>query len=157
VLLGVVADTHGFLNPRLKVLFRGVDAILHAGDIEAQAVLDALADTAPVTAVHGNCDRGLLVAEYPAWQELAVEGHKLLLLHRGGKMLRSDLTTSAIVRHVQPDIIVSGHTHQPLVVWEDGVYLFNPGLAGRPHFGQRPTAGLLAISAEKVEGQIVDL
>ncbi|HOG47034.1 MAG TPA: YfcE family phosphodiesterase, partial [Anaerolineae bacterium] len=119
MLLGVVSDTHGYFQPGLKELFRGVDRILHAGDIDAQGVLDALEEIAPVTAVRGNVDRGRLAADYPAWLDMEVEGHRLLLIHRGGRVLHAEATLAAMLEQVRPDIIVYGHTHQALATWED--------------------------------------
>ncbi len=154
MLFGVVSDTHGYVQPGLKELFKGVDGILHAGDIDSAAVLDALEEIAPVTAVHGNVDRGLLAASYPSWLDLEVERHRLLLIHRGGKTLQAEPTLAAIFRRVQPDIVVYGHTHHAQAGWEDGVYYFNPGLGGRPRLGVQPSAGLLVVRAGQVEGTI---
>jgi len=154
MLFGVVSDTHGCLRPELKRLFKGVDAILHAGDIGSPSVIAALEEIAPVSAVHGNVDGGLLAADYPSWLDMEVEGHRLLLVHRGGKVLWAEPTLAAILRRVQPDIVVYGHTHRAQAGWEDGVYYFNPGLGGRPRLGIRPSAGLLVVEPGRVEGAI---
>lgn len=154
MLLGVVSDTHGYFQPGLKKLFKGVDRILHAGDIDAQSVIEALEEIAPVTAVHGNVDRGLLAASYPAWLDMEVEGHRLLLIHRGGRVLWGEPTLGAILKRVQPDIVVYGHTHHAQAGWQDGAYYFNPGLGGRPRLGIRPSAGLLVVEPGRVEGAI---
>lgn len=154
MLVGVVSDTHGYFQPGLTYLFEGVERILHAGDIDSQAVLDALERIAPVMAVRGNVDRGPLAAEHPSWQDMEIEGHRLLLIHRGRKLLRADPTLAAILARVQPDVVVYGHSHQAEAVWEDGVYYFNPGLGGRPGLGVAPTAGLLVLEPERVEGTI---
>lgn len=157
MLLGVVADTHGYFNPRLREILRGVDGILHAGDIDSKAVIQALERIAPVAAVRGNVDRGRLAADYPAWREMEIEGHRLLLLHRGGRVLASDATLAAIVARVQPHILVYGHTHQAFVGWEGGIYHFNPGLSGRSRQGVQPSAGILRVEATALEGKILKL
>ena len=154
---GVIADTHGYFQPRLWQLFGGVDRILHAGDIDSRAVIEALEEIAPVVAVRGNVDRGLLAADYPSWCELEVEGQRLLLIHRGGRVLQADPTLAAIVGRVRPQVVVYGHTHQARAEWEAGVYYFNPGLGGRPRLGVQPSAGLLTVEADHIEGQIVRL
>lgn len=154
MLFGVVSDTHGYFQPGLSRLFKGVDGILHAGDIDSHEVLDALERMAPLTAVHGNVDRGLLAADYPAWLDMEVEGHRLLLIHRGGKLLQAEPTLAAIVERVQPDIVVYGHTHRALAGWEDGVYYMNPGLGGRTRLGIKPSAGLLIVERGRVQGTI---
>lgn len=157
MLIGVVSDTHGYFQPRLGELFKDVDQIVHAGDIGAPSVIDALEEIAPVVAVRGNVDYGLLAASYPSWLELDVEGRKVLLLHRGGGILQADPTLAAILQHVRPGVLVYGHTHRALAAWEDGVYCFNPGLGGRPRLGIQPTAGLLTIERDRVEGKILRL
>ncbi|NTU59706.1 MAG: metallophosphoesterase family protein, partial [Deltaproteobacteria bacterium] len=58
LVVGLISDTHGLLRPEALDALRGVDRILHAGDVGGLAVLDALAQLAPVTAVRGNTDGG---------------------------------------------------------------------------------------------------
>ncbi len=157
MLFGVVADTHGYFQPRLSALFEGVDQILHAGDIGRREVVEALSEIAPVVAVHGNVDGGQLAVNYPVWTEMEAEGHKLLLIHRGGPAMKAEPTLVAILRRVQPEIVVYGHTHRAQVGWEGGMYYFNPGLGGRSRLGVQPTAGLLSVEAEGVEGKILSL
>ncbi len=155
MLLGVVSDSHGWLNPRVCDVFRDVDEILHAGDIESERVIEALERIAPVVAVRGNVDRGLLAARYRSWCDLEVEGYRLLLVHRGGKVLQADPQLAPILRRVSPDIVVYGHTHLAECGWEDGVYYLNPGLGGRPGRGIRPSVALLTVEPGRVEGEIV--
>ncbi len=57
MLIGVISDTHGYFDPRLPDVFRGVERILHAGDIGSLEVVERLEAIAPVVAVHGNMDR----------------------------------------------------------------------------------------------------
>ena len=90
MLLGVVSDTHGYVDPRLVEAFAGVDAILHAGDVGSTAVLEALAAIAPVHAVCGNNTAGLPRLRRCA---LTFDGVALRLVHqlRGGDLARSRL------------------------------------------------------------------
>ncbi len=156
MLIGVVSDTHGHFQPGLRKLFRGVERILHAGDIGSPAVLVALERLAPVTAVRGNVDSGSPLAGYPLWQEMEVEGHRLLLIHRG-RGPGSDPELARILQRTQPEVVVYGHTHRAEASWVDGVYYFNPGAGGRPRFGVAPTAGLLLLEPGRVEGTIHSL
>ncbi len=82
MLLGVISDTHGYLNPRVPELLRGVDHILHAGDIGDAGVIDELTSVAPVTAVRGNNDRTGPVSFYPEKVSLELEGRIILLTHQ---------------------------------------------------------------------------
>ncbi len=79
--VGVISDTHGLLRPEAVVALRGVDAIVHAGDIGTSDVLDRLGAIAPVTAVRGNNDRGAWAEKLPATEVLEIGGVLLYVLH----------------------------------------------------------------------------
>ncbi len=81
MLIGVVSDTHGYLNPRVPELLRGVDHILHAGDIGDGGIIEALAEIAPVTVVRGNNDRTGPESLYPEEVSLKLEGFSFYLTH----------------------------------------------------------------------------
>ena len=77
MLIGLIADTHGYLDPRVPTALKGVQLILHAGDIGAEGVLVALARIAPVTAVAGNNDANLAQLGLPLRVDMELEGVKL--------------------------------------------------------------------------------
>jgi putative phosphoesterase len=132
--IGVLADTHGYLNPAIEELFAGVSHIIHAGDIMDPAILATLAGIAPLTAVAGNLDTGELAASLP--REVLVEaagitfavGHKrkrLLKRLSSGKFL-SEVSKSSL------RLVVFGHEHVPSASWVEGVLYLNPGTASAP-------------------------
>src|SRR5438034_4370064 len=82
MLIGLIADTHGYLDPRVPPALKGVDLILHAGDIGAEGVLAALKRIARVTAVAGNNDANLAQLDLPRRVDVELEGVKLHLVHR---------------------------------------------------------------------------
>lgn len=137
--IGVISDTHGYLDPRVFDLFAGVDHILHAGDIGPLSLVRELASIAPVTAVAGNCDGDNGLAET---EVVVLRGRTFLLRHVvdvrfAGAELRP------LLRKEQPDVIVFGHTHQPAIERWGGMLLFNPGSAGRQRFRLPRTVGIL--------------
>ena len=73
MLIGVVSDTHGYLNPRVPELLQGVDHILHAGDIGDGGIIESLSEIAPVTVVRGNNDRTGPESLYPEEVSLRLE------------------------------------------------------------------------------------
>jgi predicted phosphodiesterase len=77
--LGVIADTHGWLDPRAREAFAGVDVILHAGDLGAVAIMDALRTVAPVHVVRGNNDTTPDLLALPAYLDLDLAGHRVHL------------------------------------------------------------------------------
>jgi putative phosphoesterase len=145
--LGVVADTHcpefaDRLPQRLLDVLRGVDLILHAGDINAEATLAELRQVAPVEAVRGDHDDAFVL---PRSRELIVEGKRIVIVHGNRSRWLEEPNTllwtlslgyftphrglPRALRRSFPgaDAIVFGHTHRPYAQTIDGVLLFNPG------------------------------
>jgi putative phosphoesterase len=175
VRLGVVADSH--IPDRMRALppaafeaLAGVDAILHAGDICVQRVLDALAEVAPVYAVRGNRD---LALRLPLDRELTFDGVRLGLTHGHGGLrqyMGEKVLAMAVgyyhtrfLRQVRArfgpvQAVVFGHSHRPVNFVMNGVLMFNPGSLGpdyrKPH---GPAVGVLTIDQGVVRGQIIRL
>src|SRR5580765_7629342 len=118
--IGVVSDTHGLLRPEAVRRLRGVDRIVHAGDVGTPDVLRALEAIAPVTAVRGNNDRGAWARALPETATLTVEAARLYVLH-DVKMLAVDPRRAAFA------VVIAGHSHKPSAVDRDGVLFLNPG------------------------------
>jgi putative phosphoesterase len=137
--LGILSDTHGFLDPKIPRLFAGVDHILHAGDIGPYSLLLELEAIAPVTAVLGNTDTWLSL-KVTELVELA--GRKFLLHHIvDPHALNDDL--KARIAAERPDVVVFGHTHKPFCETLDSVCFFNPGYAGKQRFALERSVAIL--------------
>jgi putative phosphoesterase len=136
VKLGVVSDTHGHVDPRLIDAFAAVDAILHAGDVGSNAVLDALAEIAPVYAVCGNNDEPLGCLGLPHTLDITLEGVAVRIVHQ--------LPHAGDLAGVR--VLVYGHSHRQVNEERDGVLHLNPGAAGRTGFHALQTAALLTLS-----------
>jgi uncharacterized protein len=175
VRLGIVADSH--IPDRMRALppatfeaLAGVDAILHAGDICVQRVLDALGELAPVYAVRGNRD---VFLRLPLDRELTFEGVRLGLTHGHGglgRYAREKLLAlmfgyyhARFLRQVRRrfgsvQAVVFGHSHRPVNDVMNGVLMFNPGSLGpdyRRPYG--PAVGVLTIAHGAVRGEIIRL
>jgi putative phosphoesterase len=152
--IGVISDTHGYLDPRALTALQGVAQILHAGDIGSPAIVDQLEAIAPVQAVHGNVDAGTpLARRFPATQRLVIEGVRVHMTHIGGQ-------PAALARALpdpRPDVYIFGHSHVALLEAVDGVLFLNPGAAGRPRFGGGLSVALLDVEAGRAKGLIVPL
>jgi hypothetical protein len=148
---GVLSDTHGALHPAIPELFAGVVEILHAGDVGTERVLDELLALAPVTAVRGNTDERGTLERLPERAVLVREGRRIALLH--GHLVRAARPEVLLeaTRDARPDLVIFGHTHEPLVRTLEGVVFFNPGSAGRPRFRSRPTVGFLDVDRGRLE------
>lgn len=132
---GVIADTHGWLDPQVLRLFAGVDRILLAGDIGGHDVIDGLSRVAPVIAVRGNNDTAGDCAELPDVEELEAGGTVIRLSH-----FRELAVPGATVA-------VFGHSHKPEWRESGGAWLLNPGAAGRRGFHQERYVALLTVAS----------
>src|SRR5215207_6561788 len=112
MLVGVISDTHGSINHYALAALQGVSLILHAGDIGKPAVIDALEEIAPVTAVYGNVDVGTpLARQFPSVQGILLEGVRVYMTHIGG---RPD-TLAHSLPEPRPDVYIFGHSHVALL------------------------------------------
>jgi len=139
VKLGLISDTHGFLDPRLPKLFCGVDHILHAGDIGPDRLLAQLESIAPVTAVLGNTDSSnwINLTETPT-----LGGQKFLIHHIvSPHSLTEEL--EAQVKRTQPQVVLFGHTHRRFEERINGVLYINPGYSGQPKQGAERSIAVL--------------
>src|ERR1022692_208342 len=127
VFLGVISDTHGRLRPEAVEALRGSDRILHAGDVGAPEILEALALIAPVTAIRGNVDIEPWALALPQTEVVEAGGVSVYMLHDIGRL---DLKPEAAGFRV----VVYGHSHQPKIEEKNGVLYFNPGSAGPRRF-----------------------
>ena len=133
--IGVISDTHGYLDPQVLEEFAGVDHIIHAGDIMDASTLEALGKIAPVTAVAGNMDDGKL-GKLPREVTGKVGGIRFVVGHKYKRLMKR-LTLGKIDglgKHDTPDLVVCGHDHLPAVEWVDGTLFLNPGSASAPHY-----------------------
>jgi uncharacterized protein len=131
--IGVIADTHGLFDPVIQRHFRGVDHILHAGDIGNRSVIEQLEQIAPVTAVSGNVDDNGQ-SGFPSEAVIELAGRRIAIRHilyEGGKLTKDG---RAFLEREQPDVYVFGHTHQPKIEWLGATLLFNSGSAGPKRF-----------------------
>jgi putative phosphoesterase len=150
MILGVISDTHGLLRPEAIEALRGSDHILHAGDVGAREILDALARLAPVTAVRGNVDTESWARKLPATEVVKIGGVSLYLLH---DLSQLDLKPEAAGFLA----VVYGHSHQPKMEKKNGVLYFNPGSAGPRRFKLPISVGRLRIENGRVEGELMEL
>ena len=135
VRIGVISDTHGYLDPQVVEEFAGVDHIIHAGDIMDSATLEALGRIAPVTAVAGNMDDGKL-GKLPREVTGKVGDVRFLVGHKRKRLMKRLSTgkVEGLGKRESPDLVVCGHDHLPAVEWVDGTLFLNPGSASAPHY-----------------------
>jgi hypothetical protein len=145
--IGVISDTHNLVRPEALAHLAGCDAIIHAGDICGQPVLDTLALIAPVHAVRGNNDFGDWAASLRTHEIVAVQKTKILVVHDIAD-IGSDPREEGI------GVVVTGHSHKPLIDTRDGVLYLNPGSAGPRRFRLPVTAAILLVDGEHAEASL---
>ena len=150
VVVGVIADTHGFLLPAAIKALKGVDLIVHAGDIGNTEVLDNLKSIAPVYAVKGNMDMTKGLRELPETEVIEVGDALLYVIH---DIHRLDIEPSK----AGFSAVIFGHLHCPSVSEQSGVLFLNPGSAAQPRRNYPATLALLHVSGNSIKTQIVDI
>jgi len=146
VRLGIIADTHGLLRSEVFDVFAAVDHILHAGDLGKPEILIELEALAPVTAVYGNTDGPELRARLPQVAEVELDGFAIVVTH--GDQFGHPTPAALHGAFPRAEIIVYGHTHQPLLeIVDRTVTVMNPGGAGHPRFGIPPSVGIMELEA----------
>ena len=144
--IGLISDTHNLVRPEALDYLAGCDAIIHAGDICNQAVLDALAQIAPLTVVRGNNDTGEWAAALPTHATLNVQQVAILVVH--------DIAdVPADPRKDGIGVVVTGHSHKPLISERDGVLFVNPGSAGPRRFKLPVSAGILTVEGSRAHAR----
>jgi putative phosphoesterase len=152
--IGIISDTHNFLDPQIPELFAGVSHILHAGDIGLPRVLTQLESIAPVTAVGGNTDDPVLRHDETKIAGLA--GRTFLVQH----IVNPDAPTAKLQRLIlrqRADIVVFGHTHRRFCETIGGVLYLNPGYAGKPKPGLERSVVILHCSGKKIRAEYLKL
>jgi putative phosphoesterase len=154
-LIGLIADTHGLLRPQAVAALDGCDSIIHAGDVGNGGVLDGLRAIAPVVAVRGNVDTGALAETLPATALVRLGGCLIHVLH---DLQELDLKALDLNPHAaRLAAVIAGHSHRPRIERRDGVLYVNPGSAGPRRFKLPVTVGRLALSADGLAAEIIDI
>lgn len=157
--IGVLSDTHipkaALALPEIIYeKFRGVDLILHAGDLIEIGVLEKLRAAAPVRAVCGNMDMHEVRAELPEKDIVEVEGFRIGLVHGYGPPGNIIDTVSKEFKNV--DVIVFGHSHSPISQKIKKTLFFNPGSPTDKIFAPYNSFGMLEVG-EEITGRIIRL
>jgi hypothetical protein len=161
MIVAVLSDTHApsrcrSLPAGVVQRLAGADLILHAGDVCTTSLLEELAVFAPVHVAIGNCDPpeiGAWGGEYNV--ELDLEGVRVVVTHDAGPKERRAARMRRRFPHA--DIVVFGHSHMPVLSWEEGLMLLNPGSATDRRRAPHHTMALLRIEDGRPRAHIVQL
>jgi len=151
--IGLISDTHNLLRPEARIALAGVDHIVHAGDICDGQVLEQLRQIAPVLAVRGNNDRGAWASDLREQETIDLGGVRLHVVH--------DLNDLGVETHTLRaagiQAVISGHSHRPEIIRDNGVLFVNPGSAGPRRFRLPISLAFLDIADGKLRASLQTL
>ncbi|MFQ5510855.1 MAG: metallophosphoesterase family protein [Candidatus Krumholzibacteriia bacterium] len=147
---GVISDTHGLLRRQAVDALRGVDLIIHAGDVGDESILASLAEIAPVRAIRGNMDRQKWAESLPATDVVEFGARLFYVLHDLGTL---DVDPAAAGFRC----VISGHTHRPSLTEEGGVLYLNPGSAGPRRFDLPVSVARIDVAGDDVTAAVIEL
>lgn len=148
--IGLISDTHGLLRPEALDALRGSELILHAGDVGNPEILAELRKIAPVVAVRGNVDTQPWASALPEIEIVQAAGATIYMLHNLRQLDLNPATAGF-------QIVISGHTHQPLRTEKHGVLYINPGSAGPRRFNLPISLARLHLGATPWQVEFVRL
>ncbi len=158
--IGLLSDTHGFLDPTLFDHFAECDEVWHAGDIGSEEVADRLEAFKPLRAVYGNIDGQPLRRRYPETLVFELEGVKVLMTHIGGYPGRYPSRIQQMLQMHRPNLFICGHSHILKVMPDKklGLLHINPGACGREGFHHMRTAMRFKLDNGKIlQPEVIEL
>ena len=150
ITLGVVSDTHGLVTKRLMNILKTTDLIIHAGDIDGPEALEKLRTMGTVIPVRGNMDYGNWSQDLPTEEYIHIGRHLIYVVHDLNRI--SVDPAAADIR-----IVISGHTHRPMVQSQIGVLYLNPGSASFPRGGSSASIAIIEINGDAITSRHIDV
>lgn len=152
VQIGLLSDTHGFLDEAIFTYFEKCDEVWHAGDFGPVEVLDRLKAFKPVRGVYGNIDGAEIRAELTLDLEWEFEGLRVYMTHIGGYPGNYDRRAKKELAKRKPELFICGHSHIARVMRDPRLKLLhmNPGAAGRTGWHLKRTALRFTIEQKRI-------
>ncbi len=150
--IGLISDTHSYLDDAVFNHFEKCDEIWHAGDFGDIKVANALQDFKPLRGVYGNIDGRDIRSVYPQNLKFNCEDVKVWMTHIGGYPGKYDQRIKADIHREQPDLFICGHSHILKVLFDKNITCLhlNPGAAGKYGWHKVRTLLRFCISEEKI-------
>lgn len=159
--IGLMSDTHGYLDPKIWEVFSAVDEIWHAGDIGSLSLLDQLKKYKKTRAIYGNIDDAAIRQETSYDLLFELEGLKIYMNHYGGSPSRYDERALATINSSKPDLFICGHSHILRVVRDskrNNMLFVNPGACGLHGFHKVKTCVRFTLDNKKIlDFEVIEL
>ncbi len=151
--IGLLADTHSFLDPKIFDHFKDCDEIWHAGDIGDSSLVNDLEKFKPLKAVYGNIDDKNLQARFPEDLHWNCEGLTICMTHIGGAPPNYNPRVKKLLKENPPAIFICGHSHILRIKRDstlNNMLYLNPGAAGNHGFHTIKTLVRFEIKAKQI-------
>ncbi|MBI1343779.1 MAG: YfcE family phosphodiesterase [Terrimonas sp.] len=158
--IGLISDTHGFLEQSIFTHFALCDEIWHAGDFGSGELAEALSSFKPLKGVYGNIDGREIRGVYPEQLVFFCEGVKVMIRHIGGYPPKYNPPTKKELLIHQPRLFISGHSHILKIMFDDTLQCLhmNPGAAGRQGWHTLKTVVRFSIDGEDIRDcEVIEL
>lgn len=153
--IGLLSDTHNYLDDSILDALNGVDEIWHAGDIGSLRIADQLKLAAPLRVVYGNIDDHQVRTEWPEYEVIDIDGNRFLMIHIAGRVGSYNPRVRALIKEFQPGFLICGHSHILKVQFDKRFNLLyvNPGAVGQHGFHVVRTL----ITFDILEGKVTNM
>jgi putative phosphoesterase len=150
--IGLMSDTHSFLDPKIYTYFADVDEIWHAGDVGSIEIIDELRKFKPLKGVYGNIDDYSIRKEFPEFERFKCEDVEVLITHIGGRPGKYSKPALEELNKKSPKLFICGHSHILLVKMDPkfNMLCMNPGACGLKGFHTVKTLLRFSISGDRI-------
>ena len=158
--IGLISDTHGYLDPKVEKYFSECDEIWHLGDVGNIDVIRKLTQIKPVRGVYGNIDGQEIRKIFPEELKFKCEEVKVWMVHIGGYPNRYAKNIKKRIEFSSPDLFISGHSHILKVIYDKKLKLLhiNPGAAGKSGFHKVKTLVRFTIDKKEIKNlEVIEL
>ena len=157
--IGLLSDTHGFLDEKVFEYFKDCDEVWHAGDF-GEGVVDKLKGIKSIKGVYGNIDDQKVRHEFPEQLVFTCEQVKVMMRHIGGSPPNYNPETRKELANHKPQLFISGHSHILKVIYDDKINCLhiNPGAAGKQGWHKVRTIIRFVIDGSDIKNcQVIEL
>lgn len=158
--IGLLSDTHSYLDPKILKHFKDVDEIWHAGDVGDIKVIDQLRAFKPVRGVYGNIDDQTVRLELKKNEVFECEAVKVAITHIAGKPGKYVKDAHDLIQKEKPKLFICGHSHILLVKHDSNFNMLwmNPGASGIKGFHQVRTILRFCITGDRIHDlEVIEL
>ena len=150
--IGLLSDTHGWLDPDILDYFGNCDEIWHAGDIGNMDLVEQIEEVKPFRAVYGNIDDYTIRTAFPEDLTFQCEDVKVLMTHIGGYPGRYTARVKELIKRTQPKLYICGHSHILKIMYDqiNQCLHVNPGACGHHGFHQVRTIVRFEITKDRI-------